>query len=214
MLSLSAHKFHGPKGVGALYIRKGARVDSLLHGGAQERNRRAGTENVPGIVGLGAAIKRACQLQPENARRIAQLRDELIFSIMDSVPDARLNGDSSDRLPNNINLSFKGVEGEALLLRLDLEGVAASSGSACTSGSLDPSHVLMAIGLQRDIAHSSLRLTLSEETTREEVNEVKNLLPCIVRTLREMSPLFHAVEQAAHPAKAADDEEKTRSLNA
>lgn len=190
MLSLSAHKFHGPKGVGVLYIRKGTRLDPLVHGGAQESNRRAGTENVPGIVGLGAAIKRACETRMETAPRIATMRDALIQGILEKIPDVRLNGDPVNRLPNNVNVSVRYIEGEALLLRLDMMGIAASSGSACTSGSLDPSHVLLAIGLPHEIAHGSLRLTLSEETTREEVDEVLQVLPGIVKTLRDMSPLF------------------------
>ncbi len=190
LLSLSAHKFHGPKGIGALYVRKGTRLDTYLHGGAQEAGRRAGTENVPAIVGLGAAIKRAYELQPETAPRIAALRDMLIKGILTNIPDVRLNGDPVNRLPNNVNVSVRFIEGEALLLRLDMMGIAASSGSACTSGSLDPSHVLLAIGLPHEIAHGSLRLTLSEDTTREEVEEVLKFLPGVVRTLRDMSPLF------------------------
>lgn len=190
MLSLSAHKFHGPKGIGALYVKKGTRLDTYLHGGAQEAGRRAGTENVPAIVGLGAAIKRACGIQPETAPRIAALRDMLAEGILKNIPDVRLNGDPVNRLPNNVNVSVRFIEGEALLLRLDMMGIAASSGSACTSGSLDPSHVLLAIGLPHEIAHGSLRLTLSEETTREEAEEVLKVLPGIVRTLRDMSPLF------------------------
>ncbi len=190
MLSLSAHKFHGPKGIGALYVKKGTRLDTYLHGGAQEAGRRAGTENVPAIVGLGAAIMRACGIQPETAPRIAALRDMLAEGILKNIPDVRLNGDPVNRLPNNVNVSVRYIEGEALLLRLDMMGIAASSGSACTSGSLDPSHVLLAIGLPHEIAHGSLRLTLSEETTREEVEEVLKVLPGIVRTLRDMSPLF------------------------
>lgn len=190
LLSLSAHKFHGPKGVGALYIRKGVKIEPLMHGGAQERNRRAGTENLPGIVGLGAAITLAVSKQERNGQRISALRDDLIKAILDTIPEVRLNGDPVRRLPNNVNVSVRYIEGEALLLRLDLMGIAASSGSACTSGSLDPSHVLLAIGLPHEIAHGSLRLTLSEETTQEEIDEVKRVLPGIVKTLRDMSPLF------------------------
>jgi len=190
LLSLSAHKFHGPKGVGALYVRKGVRLDPLLHGGAQERNRRAGTENLPGVVGLGAAIELAVQDLDAKAARITRLRNDLIHGIIDLVPDVRLNGDPINRLPNNANLSVRYIEGEALLLRLDLAGIAASSGSACTSGSLDPSHVLLAIGLPHEIAHGSLRLTLSEQTTQEEIDEVKRVLPGIIKTLRDMSPLY------------------------
>ena len=190
LLSLSAHKFHGPKGVGALYIRKGVKIEPLMHGGAQERNRRAGTENLPGIVGLGAAITLAVNNQGKKGKRITALRDDLIKGILDTIPEVLLNGDPVHRLPNNVNVSVRYIEGEALLLRLDLMGIAASSGSACTSGSLDPSHVLLAIGLPHEIAHGSLRLTLSEETTQEEIDEVKRVLPGIVKTLRDMSPLF------------------------
>ena len=190
MLSLSAHKFHGPKGVGALFIRKGARVDAILHGGAQERSRRPGTENLPGIVGLGAAIKRAAENLETKMPRISALRDDLIFGILKAIPEVRLNGDPVKRLPNNVNVSVRYIEGEALLLRLDMAGIAASSGSACTSGSLDPSHVLLAIGLPHEIAHGSLRLSLSEDTTQAEVDEVKRVLPGIVDILREMSPLY------------------------
>ncbi|HSK69015.1 MAG TPA: cysteine desulfurase NifS [Candidatus Limnocylindria bacterium] len=194
MLSMSAHKFHGPKGVGALYVRKGVKLDSILHGGAQERGRRPGTENLPGIVGLGAALERAVREMPETSARVAALRDELIEGIINNIPEVRLNGHPSQRLPNNVNVSVRYIEGEALLLRLDLMGIAGSSGSACTSGSLDPSHVLLAIGLPHEIAHGSLRLTLSEETTREEVAEVLGALPGIVKTLRDMSPLYEEKE--------------------
>jgi len=194
LLSLSAHKFHGPKGVGALYIRKGLRLNPLIHGGAQERNRRAGTENLAGIVGLGAAIELATAQLAEKAGQIAALRDDLIDGIMSAVPEVRLNGHPTLRLPNNVNVSVKYVEGEALLLRLDLQGIAASSGSACTSGSLDPSHVLLAIGLPHEIAHGSLRLTLSQETTQEEINAVKTELPRIISNLRAMSPLYEQGE--------------------
>ncbi len=193
-LSLSAHKFHGPKGVGALYIRKGTRLPAFIQGGAQERNRRAGTENVPGIVGLGAAITKAVNKLDENAKKIAALRDDLINSILKSVPEVRLNGHPVLRLPNNVNIAVKYIEGEALLLRLDLAGIAASSGSACTSGSLDPSHVLLAIGLPHEIAHGSLRLTLSADTTQEEINTVKTELPRIINILRAMSPLYEQGE--------------------
>ena len=190
MLSLSAHKFHGPQGAGVLYIKTGARVDPLIHGGAQERNRRAGTENLPGIVGLGAAIKKSLDSLEQNAPRITALRDRLIAGIMDTIPDVRLNGDPQKRLPNNVNVSIKYIEGEATLLRLDMMGIAASSGSACTSGSLDPSHVLLAIGLPHEIAHGSIRLSLSSETTRDEVDETLRVLPGIVKSLRDMSPLY------------------------
>jgi len=193
-LSLSAHKFHGPKGVGALYIRKGTRLPAFIQGGAQERNRRAGTENVPGIVGLGAAITKAVTTLDENAKKIAALRDDLINGILKNVPEVRLNGHPILRLPNNVNFAVKYIEGEALLLRLDLAGIAASSGSACTSGSLDPSHVLLAIGLPHEIAHGSLRLTLSADTTQEEIDTVKTELPRIINILRAMSPLYEQGE--------------------
>lgn len=186
LLSLSGHKLHGPKGVGALYIRKGVKLDNLIHGGAQERGFRAGTENVPGIVGLGEAVERAYQQLDENVRRMTELRDKLIAGIMDRVPKAQLNGHPTERLPGNVNLSFDGVEGEALLLRLDLAGVAGSSGSACTSGALDPSHVLMALGLSEAAAHGSLRLTLGSDTTPEEIDAVLDILPPLVENLRRM----------------------------
>ncbi|MBQ2700664.1 MAG: cysteine desulfurase NifS [Clostridia bacterium] len=191
MLSMSAHKFHGPKGVGALYIRKGVRPDIFMQGGAQERGQRAGTENLAGIVGLGAALEEAVNNLDANAARLSKLRDKLISGILEAIPECRLNGHPTNRLPNNVNVSIRYIEGEALLLRLDLAGVAASSGSACTSGSLDPSHVLMAIGLPHEIAHGSLRLSLGTESTEEEVDEVLKVLPNIVSTLRAMSPLYH-----------------------
>lgn len=193
MLSLSAHKFRGPKGVGVLYVRKGVRLNYLVHGGAQERGKRAGTENLPGIVGLAAALKRAYDHLDEVTAREKALRDKLINGILEQIPYTRLNGHRENRLPNNVNVSVQYIEGEALLLRLDLAGIAASSGSACTSGSLDPSHVLLAIGLPHEIAHGSLRLTLSDETTEEEVDEVLRVLPNIVNTLRNMSPLYEMI---------------------
>ncbi len=186
MLSLSGHKFHGPKGVGALYIRKGCRVETLLHGGAQERGRRAGTENVPGIVGLGAAIELAAADIAGAAHHMAALRDRLINGLLERVPGVALNGHPTERLPGNANLSFDGIEGEALLLRLDLAGIAASSGSACTSGALDPSHVLMALGLTPEKANGSLRLTLSTDSTEDDVDAVLETLPGIVENLRDM----------------------------
>ena len=189
MLSLSAHKFHGPKGVGALYIRQGVRIDNFMHGGAQERGKRATTENIPGIVGFAEALKLATQDLEEKSARIAALRDQLIDGLT-AIPYTRLNGHRTNRLPNNCNISIRFVEGEALLLRLDLAGIAASSGSACTSGSLDPSHVLLAIGLPHEIAHGSLRFSLSDATTQEEVDTVLRTLPGIVETLRSMSPLY------------------------
>jgi len=186
LLSLSGHKLHGPKGVGALYIRKGVKIDSMIHGGAQERGFRAGTENVPGIVGLGKAVDIAHAALADNASRITRLRNELIAGLMQRVPGTRLNGHPTQRLPGNVNLSFDGVEGEALLLRLDLAGVAGSSGSACTSGTLDPSHVLMALGLRQAAAHGSLRLTLGSDTTQEDISAVLEILPPIVEDLRRM----------------------------
>ena len=189
MLSMSGHKFHGPKGIGALYIRKGVKIDQYLHGGAQERGQRAGTENLAGIVGMGKAIEIATQHLEENARRLTALRDKLIDGILAEIPDVRLNGHRTQRLPNNVNVSVRYVEGEALLLRLDLAGIAGSSGSACTSGSLDPSHVLLAIGLPHEIAHGSLRLSLGTDTTEAEIDEVLDKLPGIVKSLRDMSPL-------------------------
>ena len=190
MLSLSGHKFHGPKGVGALYIRTGAKVENFLMGGAQERGRRATTENLPGIVGLAAALQHACDNMEENSRRISALRDKLIQGILSSIPYTRLNGHPTKRLPGNVNVSVRFIEGEALLLRLDLAGISGSSGSACTSGSLDPSHVLLAIGLPHEVAHGSLRLSLGDTNTEEEVDEVLCALPRIVSTLRDMSPLY------------------------
>lgn len=195
MLSLSAHKFHGPKGVGALYVRKGVRLDTLIDGGAQERGLRAGTENLAGIVGLGKAITLAVENLPEKAARLTALRDRLMDGILREIPDVRVNGSREKRLPGNVNVSVKYIEGESLLLRLDLLGIAASSGSACTSGSLDPSHVLLAIGLPHEIAHGSLRLSLGTDTTQEEVDEVLKVLPGIVETLRAMSPLYAAACQ-------------------
>ena len=189
MLSMSGHKFHGPKGIGALYIRKGVKIDQYLHGGAQERGQRAGTENLAGIVGMGKAIEIATQHLEENTARLTVLRDKLIDGILAEIPDVRLNGHRTQRLPNNVNVSVRYVEGEALLLRLDLAGIAGSSGSACTSGSLDPSHVLLAIGLPHEIAHGSLRLSLGTDTTEAEIDEVLDKLPGIVKNLRDMSPL-------------------------
>lgn len=191
MLSLSAHKFHGPKGVGALYVRKGIVIPSLLIGGAQERNKRAGTENVAGIVGLGKAIELACSRIDETAARMTALRDRLIDGIEASIPEVKLNGHRTERLPGNVNFSIKFIEGESILLMLDLNGIAASSGSACTSGSLDPSHVLLAMGLPHETAHGSLRLTLGDDTTDEDVDYVLDVLPKIVQKLRDMSPLWH-----------------------
>lgn len=190
LLSISAHKFHGPKGVGVLYLRKGIRIPSLIIGGGQEKKRRAGTENVPGIVGLAVALKHANEHMEENAIRVGALRDKLLKGIAERIPDVKLNGHPTLRLPNNVNYSIRYIEGESILLMLDINGIAASSGSACTSGSLDPSHVLLAMGLPHEIAHGSLRLTLSEFTTEEEIDYVLDLLPQIVQRLRDMSPLY------------------------
>ena len=195
LLSLSGHKFHGPKGVGALYIKQGTRIDNLIHGGAQERGRRASTENVAGIVGIAEAIELATANIPEKAARISALRDQLIDGLT-ALPYVRLNGHRTKRLPGNVNVSVRFIEGESLLLRLDLAGVAASSGSACTSGSLDPSHVLLAIGLPHEIAHGSLRLSLSDTTTQEEVDYVLSVLPGIIEYLRDMSPLYNDFMEA------------------
>lgn len=189
LLSLSAHKFHGPKGVGALYIRKGLRFPNLIEGGAQEKNRRAGTENVPGIVGLGKAIELAVSSIDENAAKVSKLRDRLIDGIL-KLPYTRLNGDRVKRLPGNVNISVEGIEGESLLLLLDMNGICASSGSACTSGSLDPSHVLLAIGLKHEVAHGSVRFSLSELNTDEDVDYILEKFPQIVDRLRAMSPVW------------------------
>ncbi len=190
LLSISGHKFYGVKGVGALYIRKGVRIENLIHGGAQERGRRAGTENLPAIVGMGAAIELATRDVAAHAARLTKLRDKLIDGILGSIPYTRLNGHRTQRLPGNVNVSVLYIEGEALLLRLDLAGIEASSGSACTSGSLDPSHVLLAIGLPHEVAHGSLRLSLGDYNTEEEVDAVLRELPGIVQTLRDMSPMY------------------------
>ena len=192
LLSLSAHKFHGPKGVGAFYCRRGIPLPSLIDGGAQERGKRAGTENVAGIVGLGAALRLANEEMSEASARVSAMRDRLIDGILQNIPDVRLNGHRTQRLPGNVNVSVRYVEGEALLMRLDLAGVEASSGSACTSGSLDPSHVLLAIGLPHEIAHGSLRLSLGNDTTEADVDYVIEKLPGIVKDLREMSALSAA----------------------
>ncbi len=191
-LSISAHKFHGPKGVGALYVRKGVKVPALLVGGAQEKNRRAGTENTPGIVGLGEAIELATTNMENTAARMKYLRDKLLTGIPARIPEVKLNGHPEERLPNNVNFSIRYIEGESILLLLDLNGIAASSGSACTSGSLDPSHVLLAMGMPHEIAHGSLRLSLGDETTEEEIDYVLETLPKVVERLRLMSPLYHA----------------------
>jgi len=190
LLSMSAHKFYGPKGIGALYIKKGIKIKSLIHGGAQEKNRRAGTENVPGIVGMGLAIELITKELPEESKRLTYLRDKLIDGILNTIPYSRLNGSKDKRLPGNVNISFEFIEGESILLLLDMKGIYASSGSACTSGSLDPSHVLLAIGLPHEKAHGSLRLSLGMFNTEEEVDYLLKELPPIVNRLREMSPLY------------------------
>lgn len=195
LLSLSAHKFYGPKGVGALYIRKGVKITTFLHGGAQERGRRASTENVPGIVGLGKAIELATENIEQYNKKLIELRDRTIEEITKKIPFIRLNGDRYKRLPGNVNFSFEFIEGESLLLMLDMKGIAASSGSACTSGSLDPSHVLLAIGLVHEIAHGSLRISFGDENTHEDVDYLMEVLPSIVERLREMSPLYEKVKR-------------------
>lgn len=190
MLSASGHKLNGPKGIGFLYIRKGVKICSFVHGGAQERSRRAGTENIPGIVGLGAAVERAMRIMDTKTRKEIELRDYLIGRLENEIPHCWLNGHRTKRLPNNINFSFLFIEGESMLIMLDMKGICASSGSACTSGSLDPSHVLLAIGLKHEEAHGSLRLTLSEESTKEEMDIVAEEVKKIVQRLRDMSPLY------------------------
>ncbi len=191
LLSISAHKFHGPKGMGLLYIRNGVRISNLIHGGGQERGKRAATENVAGMAGLSAALELANAELDESAKKMTMLRNRLIEGIEKTIPDAKLNGPKGeDRLCNNVNFSFKYIEGESILMMLDMKGICASSGSACASGSLDPSHVLLAIGLPHEIAHGSLRLSVSAETTVEEVDYVLEVLPPIVERLRQMSPLY------------------------
>ena len=190
MLSASGHKFNGPKGIGIMYIRTGVKIRSFIHGGAQERKRRAGTENVPGIVGYGAAAERAVRTMKERTAKEIELRDYLINRLTTEIPYSRLNGDRVKRLPNNVNVSFQFIEGESMLLMLDQNGICGSSGSACTSGSLDPSHVLLAIGVPHEVAHGSLRLTLSDETTKEDLDFTVDKLKEIVQYLRSMSPLY------------------------
>ena len=190
LLSLSAHKFYGPKGIGALYIKKGVRIDNLIHGGGQERKRRAGTENIAGIVGLGKAIELATADIPGHNARIKAMRDRLIRGVLDKIPNSLLNGHPEKRLPGNFNVSFEFIEGESMLLLLDDEGVCASTGSACTSGSLEPSHVLLATGLPVELSHGSLRLTLGDANTEGDVDFVLEVLPRIVKKLRDMSPLY------------------------
>ena len=193
MLSLSAHKFHGPKGVGALYVRKGIPLVNVIEGGAQERGKRAGTENVAGICGMAAALKEACDHIDENTARVSAMRDYLIENLS-KIPHSALNGDPVHRLPGNVSFCFEGIEGESLLLLLDMHGIAASSGSACTSGSLDPSHVLLAIGRVHDVAHGSLRLSLSEYNTMEEMEHIVKTVPEVVAYLRNMSPVWRDLQ--------------------
>lgn len=190
MLSASGHKIHGPKGIGIMYIRKGVKIRSFIHGGAQERRRRAGTHNVPGIVGMGKAAELAKVNMDNNIKNVSELRDYLIKRVLDEIPYTRLNGHETNRLPNNANFCFRFIEGESMLILLDQNGICGSSGSACTSGSLDPSHVLLAIGLPHEIAHGSLRLTLSEQTTKEDIDYTVDKLKGIIERLRSMSPLY------------------------
>ncbi|MGM9551440.1 MAG: cysteine desulfurase NifS [Clostridia bacterium] len=194
MLSLSAHKFHGPKGVGVLYARRGILLSNIIEGGAQERGKRAGTENLPAIMGMAAAFSEACENIDKNAEKLTKMRDRLIEGLL-KVPHSILNGDSKSRLPGNVHICFEAIEGEALLLRLDAMGVCASSGSACTSGSLDPSHVLLAIGRPHDIAHGSLRLSLSHYNTDEEIDHILTVVPKVVETLRNMSPVWRDLQE-------------------
>ncbi len=193
LLSLSGHKFHGPKGVGALYVRRGVPLVSIIEGGAQERSRRAGTENIPGIMGLAAALEDACAHMDENMPKVAAMRDKLIAGLS-QIPHCALNGDAVNRLPGNVSFCFEGIEGESLLLLLDMKGVSASSGSACTSGSLDPSHVLLAIGRVHDVAHGSLRLSLSEYNTDAEVEHILTVVPQVVAYLRSISPVWRDLQ--------------------
>ena len=193
MLSLSAHKFHGPKGVGALYARRGFPLVNVIDGGAQERGKRAGTENIAGICGMAAALKDACDHLEENTQKVKALRDKLIAGLS-QIPHSALNGDPKNRLAGNVSFCFEGIEGESLLLLLDMQGVCASSGSACTSGSLDPSHVLLAIGRVHDVAHGSLRLSLSEYNTEEEIDHILKVVPEVVQTLRNMSPVWRDLQ--------------------
>lgn len=198
MLSLSAHKFHGAKGVGALYVRRGIPLNTFIDGGAQERNKRAGTENLAGIASMAAALEEACENMGKNAKKLAALRDRLIEGLL-KVPHSKLNGDRKNRLPSNVNICFEGIEGESLLLLLDAKGICASSGSACTSGSLDPSHVLLALGLPHEIAHGSLRLSLSEYNTEEEVEYIIREVPKVVAYLRDISPVWEELEKGLKP---------------
>ena len=194
MLSLSAHKFHGPKGIGALYCKKGIFLQNLIEGGAQERGKRAGTENLPAIVGMAAALEYACENMEENNKKLTSMRERLMEGLS-AIPHSVVNGDRVQRLPGNVNMCFEGIEGESLLLLLDMKGIEASSGSACTSGSLDPSHVLLAIGLPHEVAHGSLRLSLSEENTPEEIEYIIEKVPEVVSYLRNMSPVWDELEK-------------------
>ena len=194
LLSMTAHKIHGPKGCGLLYIRRGIRIDNLIEGGAQERNKRAGTENVPGIVGLDAALQMAVDTMDERCAKLTKMRDRLIDGLL-KIERSRINGDRVYRLPGNVNMCFEGIEGESLLLKLDLNGISASSGSACTSGSLDPSHVLLAIGLPHEIAHGSMRLSFSDDNTEEDIDYILKVVPEIVNYLRAMSPLWEDIKK-------------------
>ena len=196
MLSLAAHKFHGPKGVGALYARRGIALQNLIEGGAQERGKRGGTENLPGICGLVAALEDACAHIDEHAEKVTSLRDKLIAGLS-KIPHCALNGDPVNRLPGNVSFCFEGIEGEALLLYLDAHGICASSGSACTSGSLDPSHVLLAIGRVHDVAHGSLRLSLDHNNTEEEIDHILTVVPQVVSLLRNMSPVWRDLQNGA-----------------
>ncbi len=191
LVSISGHKFYGPKGVGALYIRRGTKITPMIHGGDQENRRRASTENVPGIIGIGKAVEIAIAAMDSEAKRQISLRDEFIKKILGTIPDTILNGHPAKRLPNNINISFEGIEGESILLNLDMEGIAASTGSACSSSSLEPSHVLLSIGLTHEFAHGSVRFSLGKHTTKAELNYVAEILPGIIKKLRAMSPLYN-----------------------
>ncbi|MDE5721520.1 MAG: cysteine desulfurase NifS [Clostridia bacterium] len=198
MLSISAHKFHGAKGVGALYCRRGIPLNTFIEGGAQERNKRAGTENIAGVASMAAALKEACDNMSANANKLIKLRDELIDGLL-KIPHSKLNGDRKNRLPANVNMCFEGIEGEGLLLLLDARGICASSGSACTSGSLDPSHVLLALGLPHEVAHGSLRLSLSESNTEQDVKTILKAVPEVVAYLRNMSPVWEELEKGERP---------------
>ena len=206
LLSMTAHKIHGPKGCGLLYIRRGIRIDNLIEGGAQERNKRAGTENVPGIVGLDAALQTAVDTMDERCAKLTKMRDRLIDGLL-KIERSRINGDRVHRLPGNVNMCFEGIEGESLLLKLDLNGISASSGSACTSGSLDPSHVLLAIGLPHEIAHGSMRLSFSDENTEEDIDYILKIVPEIVNYLRAMSPLWEDIKKREAAEKLGKNQE-------